>query len=180
MTKLTRLFEQKARQDFRIYKMKKIAPDTPEAVEFLNHRMTEIKTDIEAAIRKSKHQITLRVITPAKQKLVYEQEAAKMIRAAYEQIHVKCDNCRLYKNYCDYSDDKAEELDLCENLKIQQKIKKGFVKKRNLQAIQTMPLDEFCNKYTPIDPEKQTFPNIEKMVAEIKEWLNEAIPRIAK
>lgn len=175
MTKLTRLFEQKARQDFRIYKMKKTSPYTSKAIEFLNHNMNDIETQIEAVVRKSKHQNTLRIIAPAKQKSVYKQEAAKMIRDAYEQIHIKCNNCHLYQNYCD---NEAEGLDLCENLKIHQKIKKGLVKKQELQTVKIMPLEEFCNKYDPIGPEEMAFPSIEESVQEIKDWLNNALQKL--
>ena len=72
MTKLTKLYERKARQDFRVYKMKKISPDTPEAIEFLDHHMNEIETEIEAIIRKSKNQTTLRIIAPTKQREIYK------------------------------------------------------------------------------------------------------------
>ncbi|MBW2985882.1 hypothetical protein KY333_00780 [Candidatus Woesearchaeota archaeon] len=175
MTKLTKLYGRKARQDFRIYKMKKMAPDLPAAVEFLNQDMTEIETDIEAIIRKSKNQVTLRVIAPTKQREIYKQEATRMIRDAYEQIHIKCSNCHLYQNY---NNNGAAELDLCARLEIEQRIEKGFVKRRDLQAVKMMPPDEFCNKYEPIGPEELALPNIEESVAEIKEWLQDALIRL--
>ncbi len=173
MNKLTELYASKARQEYRIFKMKKDFPDLPDHVKPLQYILAETDTEIDAVMKNPS------VTKPdfLELKKIYRTEAKRQRRIAYEAIEGRCDNCQLGVAFDKYGliglpDGKT----LCGKLRL--------VHEEILDNSVALPAEEaeklhqilhdfnvYCgDSYEPIGPENFAMKDAETKIAEINEW----------
>ena len=194
MTNLHELYASKARQEYRIFKMKKEDfPDMPESVKALQDILTETDTQIEAAMRNSD------TLKPTFQEIkeIYRAEAQRQRRIAYEEMEARCDNCQLGVAFDKYGmAGLPEGKTLCGKLrlvhgKLLERKKTKLIAKDRQIVDDSGPLSEeevaklheilhnfnlYCGDfYEPIGPEEFISKDAETRVAKINEWERESL-----
>jgi hypothetical protein len=196
MTNLFELYASKARQEFKIFKMKKDFPDMPEGVKALQDVLAETDAAIETGMQDSN---VAKPGFPALKK-IYQDEAARQRKIAYEEMDVKCDNCQLGVTFYKYGETGLPKgTKLCGKLQLVHG--KVLEKKRTKLKVvdgkiidDSGPLSEeeaaklheilhnhnaYCgDSYEPIGPEDFAMKDAETRIAEINEWEREELKQL--
>ncbi|MBW3002174.1 hypothetical protein KY338_03385 [Candidatus Woesearchaeota archaeon] len=189
MTRLHALYLSKARQEYKIFRMKKDFPDMPEGVLPLQKVLAETDTAIRAMMQNSN------TLKPNLQEIkeIYRAEAQRQRRIAYESAEARCDNCQLGVAFDKYGMAGIPEgKTLCGKLRLvhgkilEKKRTKLTLKDGKITGAASERLSEEeaaklheilhdfnlnCgNFYEPIGPESFAAKDAETRVSEINEW----------